>query len=108
LRRTARSLFLMAVRRRRARPVFRDLEAAEAALEECFGEDEGESYRLALRHCLDRPQGKGRQAIQLFYEGGESREEVALAMQMTADGVKTLLRRTRAWLRSCVERSLGT
>ena len=40
------------------------------------------------------------------YDEDRSREEIAARLDLTADGVKTLLRRARASLRDCVERKI--
>jgi len=107
LRRVARHRFLNAVRARRARPHFEHLEEAEASWLAWCGPDGGDGRREALRRCLTRLRERARQAVELTYAQGRSRVDVAALLRMTVDGVKTLLRRAREALRTCVERELA-
>jgi DNA-directed RNA polymerase specialized sigma24 family protein len=52
--------------------------------------------------------GRPRDAIDRCYKNNESREEIATALEITPDGVKSILRRTRAILRDCIERRTRT
>ncbi len=106
LRRVAKNLFLMAVRRRRARPAFRDLETADTAWVEHVVDD-GDGYRAALASCLEALSGRARRALELFYADGAGRSRIAEELGLTRDGVKTLMRRARETLRSCIGRRLG-
>ena len=108
LRRVARNLVIDASRRARVRPAFRDLEAVEPVWAASEGDDDGEAYRLALRACLDLLAERARLVLRLFYQDGQSRVEIARTMDMTANGVKTLMRRTRESLRDCIERTVAT
>ena len=47
-----------------------------------------------------------RRAIDLHYAERASRDEIASQLEMTAEGVKTMLRRARHALRECVERKI--
>jgi RNA polymerase sigma-70 factor (ECF subfamily) len=107
LRTVARNLFLMAVRRARVRPAFRELREADHAWEEHAGDDGGAAYREALRRCLAGVKPRPRQALMLFYRDRRSRTDIADELRMTANGIKTLLRRTREALRDCIRRRLG-
>ncbi len=107
LRRVARHRFLNAVRAKRTRPRFEHLEEAEASWVGWTGTDDGQSRRDALRRCLGRLRERARRAIDLAYTEGRSRVEVAASLQMTVDGVKTLLRRARQALKTCVEREVA-
>jgi len=107
LRRVARNLFLTAVRRRRARPVFQDLDAADAAWCE-HDADDGAGYRAALAACLETLSDRVRRALDLFYAEGEGRSRIAEALGMTVDGVKTLMRRARETLRDCIRGRLAS
>ena len=95
------------MRARRSRPRFESLEEAEAAWIEWTGDDDGDGRRDALRRCLTRLRDRARRAIDLAYRQGLSRVELAAALAMTVDGVKTLLRRSREALRTCVEREVA-
>jgi RNA polymerase sigma-70 factor (ECF subfamily) len=107
LRTVARNLFLDAARRAKVRPAFVDLGAAEAAWAEYERGDGGEGYRGALRTCLGLLAERARRALALFYGEERSRESVAATLGLSADGVKTLLRRSRETLRECIERKHG-
>ena len=106
LRKVAKSRFLMAVRRRKTQPVLAPLDAADAAWTEHARDDDGATYRAALHRCLEPLKQRARRALELFYGEGGSRTSVARELEMTPDGVKTLLRRTRDVLRRCIERRL--
>jgi DNA-directed RNA polymerase specialized sigma24 family protein len=45
--------------------------------------------------------------LDLQYNEGKQRLEIAEALGMTDDGIKTLLRRTKARLRKCMETRAG-
>lgn len=102
LRKAARNKFLMAVRARRARPLFEDLDAADSIWAAHEQRDEGDSYRAALAECLRTLSERARRALDLFYAERTGRAGIANALGMTADGVKTLMRRARATLRTCI------
>lgn len=123
LRTIARNLYLMSLRRGGREPVlFTVLEtqvagssARDAAIQDVldladeafarFAADDGGAVWLdALRQCLESLEGRARKAIEMRYAEDRSRDEIAAATAMSADGVKTLLRRTRDLLRQCVER----
>lgn len=106
VRTVARNQLLMHRRRERRSVVEVDLAAAEAVwAQRAEGWDE---QVVAVRECVERLDGRARQAIDLAYREGAAREAVAERLGMKADGVKTLLRRTRELLRECVERSLAS
>ncbi|MCX7935716.1 MAG: RNA polymerase sigma factor [Planctomycetota bacterium] len=110
LRGIARNLFLMHCRR--ARTERRHIEAAALAEAESFWENEflrgGDGFEVveALRHCLQKVTQAARQVLDMFYREERSRAEIARACQMSEDGVKSLLRRTRAELAECIQRRL--
>ncbi|MEQ8847926.1 sigma-70 family RNA polymerase sigma factor [Botrimarina sp.] len=109
LRTVARRGLLMLRRKesRRVREV--DLEAAEAVWGEALGRSAGDwgDHLDAARGCVERLEGRAAQAIDLQYKQSESRDAIAARLGMTTDGVKTLLRRTRAKLRVCIEQTLA-
>lgn len=105
LRTVARNLFLMAVRRKRARPAFRRLEEADAAWDQHAGNG-SQPYREALQGCLRRLSERARRVLDLFYRDRQSRGQIAAELGMKPDGVKTMMRRTRDALRTCIERDL--
>ncbi len=105
LRRTARFLFL---RRRQG-----GLEATllADAVDELWSRDcaadGGAGLLDALRRCLSRLTGRARRAVELSYGLGEhdpaSRDDVAAALGLQPNGVKTLMQRARQQLRTCIE-----
>lgn len=106
LRSVARNTFL-ALLRRTSREAEFDLDAAEAVWAETHPRDGGDERLAALDDCLATLEGRARQAIDLAYRESRSRADIAAVLEMTEDGVKSLLRRTRDVLRQCVERKLS-
>ena len=102
LRTVARNLYVKSFRR----PPFAsaELETIEAGWQQFAGDDGGNETLDRLRHCLDRLDGRARDAVRLHYEERRSRRDVGARLGIGEDGVKSLLRRTRALLRDCVER----
>lgn len=103
LRRTARFLLLKSSRR----PNDASLEAAEEvwAASQQAGEN---AYLDALARCRTALTDRARQALDLRYRDALPREDIARALAMTADGVKTVLRRARAALRACIDQRMRT
>lgn len=104
LRTVAKNLFLMAMRKADRAPAFCDLELADTVWAEFAQQDGGQRHLDLLRDCLEALPQKSRQAINLRYRDEQSREEMAVSLEMTLDGVKSLLRRIRTSLRECVQR----
>lgn len=61
----------------------------------------------ALRHCVGELAGRPRTIIKMRYAEGETSETIADKLNITADNVRTILKRTRDMLRRCVERHVG-
>ena len=111
LRGVARNLFLRFCRSSKHQAVSADplfLERAEAIWTEQFlrGGD-GFDYVEALRRCMEELAERQRYALKLRYVGERSRTEMAELLQMTENGVKSLLRRIRSALGQCVEQRLA-
>lgn len=102
LRTVARNLFVKAFRR----PPFQlaELDAIEAVWTGFARDDGGHESLERLRECLQRLDGRAREAVRLCYEERRSRREIGRRLGIGEQGVKSLLRRTRAVLRACVER----
>src|SRR4051812_5799845 len=101
---------LLALRRKQNREI--DTVGLEAA-DSVWAAEAGPDGRLciffdAFRDCLAKIEGRARQAIDMHYHDHAGREAIASQLGMQADGVKTLLRRTREVLRECVERKIKT
>ena len=104
LRTVARNQLLM-LRRLEGREVDTvQLTAAEEAWAEAVGPDSMDDFLVALADCLTTLEGRAQSVIDMFYRDGLGRAEIATALEMQPDGVKTLLRRTRQLLRQCIER----
>lgn len=102
LRTVARNLYVKSFRA----PPFQlaELDAIEAAWTGFAQEDAGQDALDRLRVCLERLDGRARDAVRLCYEERRSRRDIAHRLGIGEDGVKSLLRRARALLRDCVER----
>jgi RNA polymerase sigma-70 factor (ECF subfamily) len=99
---------LLALRRKQHREIRTiELEAADSVWAAAAGPaGDLHDYLAALRECTEGLEGRARQAVDLHYREGASRDAIAVHLEMKPDGVKTLLRRTRQVLRECVERKL--
>ena len=106
LRTVARHLFLKSVEKSRRGPKAEDVAVAESIWAETHA-DGGNDYLDALEDCLAQVSARALTAIEQRYRDGRSRAEIASELNMTEDGVKTLLRRTRQSLRKCVEGKLS-
>lgn len=105
LRTAARNQLLMLRRRQGRELATADLELAENVWAEATDESGLSNWLEALADCLKTAiTERTRKAIDLFYRDRVSRAEVARQLAMAPDGVKTLLRRGRSALRTCVER----
>ena len=71
------------------------------------GRDGGEASLRSLRSCLDTLDGRARQVVRWHYEERRSRQDIGTRLGLGVDGVKSLLRRTRAILRRCLEQNRG-
>ncbi|MBI3272239.1 MAG: RNA polymerase sigma factor [Planctomycetes bacterium] len=111
LRGIARNLFLMHCRRARANPVRTDeatIERAEAFWATRFlRSGDGFEYIEALRACVSGLSERARRLLDLCYAQRKSRDEMARSLDMSEDGIKSMLRRTRAALAECVRRRLA-
>ena len=80
--------------------------ADSAWTSEFLDHGDGFGYVEALRRCLDELEARQRRALDLRYAEKSSRAEMARVLEMTENGVKSLLRRIRAALARCVRRRL--
>lgn len=112
LRTVARRQLLMLRRKQERRCETPELETAETVWADAMWRarthtDQWQDHVDAARGCVEKLEGRVRQAIDLAYRQSESREAIATQLEMTVDGVKTLLRRTREKLRECIEAALN-
>jgi RNA polymerase sigma-70 factor (ECF subfamily) len=106
LRRVARNLFLKQRARAARGPALAEVEALDATFDRWCGDDGGGRYLEALRACLATLDAAARSALERHYRDGASRAELARALRMSEDGIKSMMRRARASLRACVERKV--
>lgn len=102
LRSTARNLFL-----RRHRDLLPQVEAADRVWDQRCADDDGDGYKDALRQCLQTLPARSRALVLECHEPDAVRGEVARRFGLSAEGVKTALRRLRTTLRHCIERRLA-
>ena len=106
LRRTARFLFLR--HRRDARDSVDLAEVVDELWQRDCAADNGEALLGTLRQCVGELQGRTRRAVERCYgltaSGEPDRAAAARELGLEPDGLKTLLQRTRALLRVCIER----
>jgi RNA polymerase sigma-70 factor, ECF subfamily len=108
LRIVAKNLFLKARRKAGKEVAIAELEHVESEWNELAGESDGAELAKALKECLKQLEDKPRQALDLQYKEGKQRLQIAEQLGMTDDGVKTLLRRTKARLKKCMELRVRT
>ncbi|TWT85607.1 ECF RNA polymerase sigma factor SigE [Posidoniimonas polymericola] len=107
LRTAARNQLLMLRRKQQRQVSTVALEAAEAVWAERIDNQPNggwQAFTAALRACTEQLEGRAALAIDLAYRQSLGREQIADRLDMKPAGVKTLLRRTRAVLRECIER----
>lgn len=106
LRRTARNLLTTRMERRREVAQVDWLDAVDSEWERCGAADDSDAWLEALRRCIASLTGRARDVVLRFYVERQSREEIARALGMRENGVKTALQRARAVLRECIERRM--
>jgi RNA polymerase sigma-70 factor (ECF subfamily) len=106
LRRTAYNLFCNSRRRTRAAPL--ELVEAEAAWQTFVGNGHGDEAMEALAQCLENLPQRMQHALALRYQPEGTRQVVAHRLALTLQGAKTLLRRARERLASCVSWRLAS
>lgn len=67
-------------------------------------DEERDARTDAARACVEQLDGRAADAVRLAYAESRGRDEIAAALAMRPNGVKTLLARTRRWLQDCIER----
>lgn len=102
LRTVVRNAFVRSFRR----PPFEqaELDAIESTWNTFATDDGGDESLRHLRACIDQLTGRVRDVVRWHYEERCSRSTIGERLGMGDDGVKSLLRRTRAGLRNCIER----
>jgi RNA polymerase sigma-70 factor, ECF subfamily len=105
LRTVARNRLFTLRRTQRRRITTVELDAAESVWAEAVADDGMVDMLSTLDDCLQKAIGpKAREALDLHYRERKSRAEIGERLNLTADGVKSLMRRARSALRDCLER----
>ena len=111
LRRVAKNLLIDSRRAsRRAQEhssVLRDVERAEAAWSSLASDGSGEDVLAALRLCFTELDPRSQDALRERYEKKLGRSDLAASLELSPEGAKTVLRRAKARLKTCIERRLG-
>ncbi len=112
LRGVARNLFLTHCRRQKRNPVRISSQLVREAEDywssTLLRDGDGFDYVEALRRCVSGLNGRKRLALKLRYAQGKSRAEMAAVLDMTENGVRSLLQRVRAALGGCIAKRLAT
>ena len=61
-----------------------------------------------LKDCFKRLSARAQKSLRMRFEDQATREQIALELQITENGVKNLQQRAKAHLRQCLEEKLGT
>ncbi len=104
LRTTARHLWLKSLRRRVDE---REIDEADRVWDARCGDGAGDDYVTALRACVAELPERSRALLEATYGERRGRAASAVALGLTADGIKSALRRLRAALHDCITRRLA-
>src|SRR2546426_1060730 len=107
LRQVARNLCISHQRRAGRYTLVEDVADIDATWDRWAGKDDGETLFAALQQCLEGLTERARTALNLRFREQKSREQIAAAVEMSEDGAKNLLQRSKQFLRECIERKLG-
>lgn len=99
----ARNQLRKLLRDRGRRRELADVERLDSLWQEHVVEH-GNPMRDALQQCLAQLAPRSRDALRMRYAEGLDRAEIAARLGLSAEGVKSMLTRVRAWLANCVER----
>lgn len=69
--------------------------------------EEVDPLRDALKHCLDKLEGRSQQVVELRYKRGLSSAAIAVEMELSSGAVRMLLCRVRDALRRCIKRRMS-
>ncbi len=108
LRQTARNLYISHQRRAGRYTLVEDVADIDATWDRWAGKDDGEQVLATLKQCLEGLSERARMALDLRFRQERSREQIAAAVEMSQDGAKNLLQRSKQFLRECMERKLDT
>lgn len=107
LRRTAHNAFVSRLRKTGRVQLTGDAAATEEVWHRWAGKDlSGDVTVDVLRKCLEMLTPRAQTALRMRYEGGNSRIEIADALQIGDHGARNLMQRAKEKLRTCVEQGL--
>lgn len=107
LRTAARNLFISWLRKNRRLTSLESFDEIDAQWSRWAKHDNGDAFLDALTLCLETLTDRAQSALRLRYRDDRSRSEIAGALDLTEDGAKNLLQRSKQQLRACIERRLG-
>ncbi len=107
LRQVARNLCISYQRRAGRYTLVEDVADIDATWDRWAGKDDGEMLFSSLQQCLEGLTDRAKTALDLRFREDRSREQIAAAVEMSEDGAKNLLQRSKQFLRECIERKLG-
>jgi len=108
LRAISRNLFVGRAGRGAPAVPLAEIEEAEAVWARTVKENDGGPYLEALRACVGGLDERSRRALDLQYRDRLPLEAAATALNLTREGVKTLLRRIRDRLKACIDGRLAS
>ena len=107
LRGVARNLFFKSVDRERFHLHHENIDEAERVWRRFEEAGDGDAYVSALRECLEKLQPRARSAVEFRYRDRLSSAQIGRRLSLRLEGVRTILRRSRAALRQCIEREVS-
>ncbi len=107
LRAIARNLFFHRAGRVAPAVPLAEIEEADAVWARTVKEKDSGPYLEALRACVDGLDGRSRRALDLQYRERMPMDDAAKALDLSREGLKTLLRRIRDRLKACVDGRLA-
>ena len=106
LRKTALNMLISHERRAGRVRATEKIELLDQTWTRWAGNDDGEAVLLHLRDCLGHLTERARLALEMRFRGEHSREEIAVALEITEHGAKNLMQRAKQQLRDCIERKI--
>ena len=107
LRKTALNLLISHQRRSGRVRTTEDIEQLDQTWSRWVGDDDGEAVLGYLRECLGHLTPRARQALEMRFRDDRSRNDIAIALEITEHGAKNLMQRAKQQLRECIERKLN-
>ena len=107
LRTVARNLFLKSARESRVEPPSVEPGMLDAVWERVADSSSWDSYREAVKGCLDGLERRDRDLLSRYYGRAGSRATTAAAIGRSEEGLKTTLRRIKGRLKACVRGKLS-